>query len=57
MDSALQLVGHIVPAITSQAASVVGSGPSKAQQALMDLHTSAKEIELTDSLVVSVVLR
>eukprot|EP00731_Ephydatia_muelleri_P027266 Em0019g139a len=46
VDSALQLVGHIVPAITSQAASVVGSGPSKAQQALMDLHTSAKEIEL-----------
>ena len=57
MDSALQLVGHIVPAITSQAASVVGSGPSKAQQALMDLHTSTKEIELTDSLVVSVVMR
>ena len=50
--SALQLVGHIVPAITSQAASVVGSGSSKAQQAMIDLHESAKEVELTDSLVV-----
>lgn len=56
MDSALQLVHHLVPAITSQAASVVGSGPSKAQQALIDLHTSAKEIDFTDSLVVRIVV-
>lgn len=52
MDSALQLVHHVVPTITSQAASVVGSGPNKAQQALINLHTSPKEIEFTESLVV-----
>ena len=52
VDSALQLVGHIVPTITSQATSVVGSGPSKAQQALIDLPTSANEVKITDSLVV-----